>query len=1327
MTVTIDQKQEALSLFGQQERDIVSAALYKEIITKKASKKKDKSIRAQFRARMSEIDIEKLKKPWMSTKSFVLLDTEEKLVNYVDGILSDKSIWQDIRYDGNLMPAVAVDTETHGLDTRIIIERHPDGTATYHLNIEIAGICLSADGMCGVYIPLFHEIGNNVPLEVCRRELQRLFDVSHLIFYHAKFDREVMRQTVGIVFRDYPYYDDVQGLHFSNDPKAELDDDGFGMGGEGLKGLSRDLLGMEQIELEDIAKVKAEEDLTPEEIRYNASLPIRRAAKKSDFKDLGFQECSKCGGKDGKLQLVLTPTMVGDEITGYTSHLECFLSTCNTKDTGPKPIKKNPRVHYAPFMWVPTDIALWYAAADAICTWLLWQKERGEAYGRKLVHKIDGELIDTLSWMERQRFLVDTEAHARLVKWSNETKLRMKAELARIANEEGWIEDPDNPDSKFNVDSTNKDLPELLFKLKGFIPTKFTDKGKPSCDAETLMDLLKIHPHDKFLLALDKYKEYVALHPEKLSYDKRDNSARIYLKPFTVAGGRLAAAGGKFDRDGGFNMNIQAIKTVGGNWWVKGDVLEPDYIKEEDVEPREESELDPSCFQEAKDIKDDQGNTVPKDSPDYAKFATISGFHESNGKWIRQAPGIMRNHIANFLGFSICLVKSCTSCAHKHGVLIPKSRLDANQILNIRSLFIAPPGYTFFTSDLSNIEMRVAANQSMEEKFIKEFLEGSGDFHTLTASTVFEEFNDPNTSKARRKELRSLAKIINFALLYGGTEYTIYENMKKQNPDITMADTKKMVDAYWAGVPQFRAWCDAKQKTAREEKICETPTGRIIKFESAMKSLGLYEPTKEQMKNYFEYLKLRKAARELEASIEKAEKQNDELMDDNETAMMKVELKEVKRIMDVLYKDPDSGVRNAIEYNKFMSKIQRVSVNAPLQGLAGDFMRIMLNKIRQWIMNECPAVQSVVLVHSSVHDEIDYSVLNPYTPFVVPRITRKMKLRKFHQRRGWPVPVEADTEYGRSWDVAHHLTGDDGHKPAGWTQVPGMAEYIPADFDLDSINKLFRSCVSDKPEARERAKKWMETNLHPRACSAIKHIFEAKSPEEARQQLFATLHLHEYWKIDETPDDQDELLETLEQFEARCGLTTANRGFYPEDGWLHAVALYKAIRKAVPKLGPAPVEEELNEVSVSVSLDTPDESLETEDVPTDQAAAPDEMKSTVVTVLDDEDDLLYEQPKKKAVVMPSVALEQAIAPKPEPVTQDKVEVVVPEPSMPTIQPVLIRDNITLREFKELLKDLRFKMSSGTVEVMWQGEVVPIPHVSLNSAIPEKFLEKKNED
>jgi hypothetical protein len=161
---------------------------------------------------------------------------------------------------------------------------------------------------------------------------------------------------------------------------------------------------------------------------------------------------------------------------------------------------------------------------------------------------------------------------------------------------------------------------------------------------------MKRHPGDEFLEALADYKKYVALHPENLHYDPQDKSACVHLKQGVVAGGRLAAAGGKFELDGGAGLNIQAVKKVQGNWWLKGRVLEPDHVAEEDVEPHTEEELPGFCFKDGK-----------------------------------QAPGILKNHIANLLGYTICLIPGCKTCKEKFGILIERGRLDANQVVNMRA------------------------------------------------------------------------------------------------------------------------------------------------------------------------------------------------------------------------------------------------------------------------------------------------------------------------------------------------------------------------------------------------------------------------------------------------------------------------------------------------------------------------------------------------------------------------------------------------------------------------------------------------------------------
>jgi DNA polymerase I-like protein with 3'-5' exonuclease and polymerase domains len=1369
-------------------RENLSVEALKTTKKKKAApkEKKDRSLRGLFRALMGSLDIEKMKKPWMSKKAFTLISAAEELHAYVDSILLDPSCWKQPYFNSDFTcPIVAVDTETHGLDTRIITEviwvkDYATGGMVpqqiHELNVEIAGICLSADGIKGVYIPLYHEDGNNVPAEVVRYELQRLFDAAHLIFYNAKFDREVLRQTVGITFRDHPYYEDIQVLHYSNDPKAKLDDDTFTGGGEGLKGLSRDLLGIDQIELDELGKVRAEVEISPEEAEAIRLRPnwIKLSKKQQYFCDgcqfvtggpvcadcrtkptvkgckgcgrspeelrLGCGVCGNplrkitcdgCGGEAINLRIQTVPTPTGEIIE---RRFECAKAECCTKVSYKKAGLK---MQYVPFMWVPSEIAVWYAAADAICTWMLWdhkpRREKPEdpdpdilhveAQKRKVVHKIDGQLIDTLTWMERQRQHIDVARHERLMKWNERNKAEMLDNLRQIANRHGWQEDSDDDgkvfeETRFNPNSKN-DMPKLLFDIKKFTPSKLTSEGHRSVDASVLADLLKAHPHDEFLRALSSYKEYVALHPESLSWDPRDKTARIYLKQSVVAGGRLAAAGGDFDKDGGVSINIQAVKKVEGNWWVKCDLLEPDFINAADVEPREEKDLDPSCFVEAKkdEVLSEEGRVLEVSDPIYAESAEKMGFNLRNGKWMKKAPGIIANHIANYLGYAVCLVPGCESCKEKHGVLIKKTKIDANQIMNLRALFIAENDeWTFLCTDYSNIEVRGAANISGEPELQKIFLEGDGDHHALTASKVFaEEWNDPNTTKARRKFLRGVAKIINFALQYGGSEFTIYENLKELIPDITLEKAREMVDTYWAGVPKFREWCEGKQKVAREDMLCYTTTGRVIKFRTAMKALGLTEPTEEQRSLMFDYYRLRKKYREWTARAEESKSEED-----------KEQARSYKEHMDRLWNDPDTGVRNAIEFNKFLSKIERVSVNAPVQGLAGDFMRMSLNRIRIYCTEIDPLIQAVLRLHNSVHDEIDYTVKNLYLPYVVPRLTRLMKLRKLHKAQNWPVPIESDTEYGNSWDVKYHLTGDDGHKPSGWTDTKGMEEYLPEGFTLEVVDKLVRAIASGDQARIDKAHAWFEGIVHDRAMEAAEHAFWSDikdkkpntDPASIKKQIIAALQLHEYWTIDSI-DDGEELPETFEQFEARCGLTPADRGFMPEGGWLFTVPQDRVKRKPVPVLGKAPevipetevtlevVEETVEEEEAQMSMDYPNAINVHRIGETEEPEKPAEYVEVKVGEFEKvepakapEEDMFYEAPKR-----PPVA-----------------EVTKPVESPVTVNPEVwvLREDLSPDESRELKKHLGTGMGHYTVTISYQGFTKTFPNCYRNT-VPAHLL------
>jgi hypothetical protein len=371
-------------------------------------------------------------------------------------------------------------------------------------------------------------------------------------------------------------------------------------------------------------------------------------------------------------------------------------------------------------------------------------------------------------------------------------------------------------------------------------------------------------------------------------------------------------------------------------------------------------------------------------------------------------------------------------------------------------------------------------------------------------------------------------------------------------------------------------------------------------------------------------------------------------------------------------------------------------------------------------------------MHGSVHDELDYAVKNPYIPFVVPRITRLMKLRKMHANRKWEVPIEADTEYGRSWDVSYHLTGDDDHSASGWTDIEGLENYIPDMFSPHVVEGLTRALLSSKESARNKADAWLKENLHARAYKTVHSAFWTrdkegnKSPvtDEAviRKQITASLQLHEYWLIDEVPDDQDASLETLEQYEARRGLTASDRGYMPEGGWLHSVPLDRVKRKAVPVLGEAPVvvpEVDTDETLEEVAPVTPQLTFEAERVATPTVvtveaapAALPEVVTPAAGVDDDADEIFFPAPRKRVSATAVKA--------PEPVPLPSPVVAAKPPADPLPPGLRTLRNLTEDELDQLAQEIGRPFGSNTLSVIFEGEVMTITK-AVFTEIPESYL------
>jgi DNA polymerase-1 len=133
----------------------------------------------------------------------------------------------------------------------------------------------------------------------------------------------------------------------------------------------------------------------------------------------------------------------------------------------------------------------------------------------------------------------------------------------------------------------------------------------------------------------------------------------------------------------------------------------------------------------------------------------------------------------------------------------------------IRRAFVAEPGHVLISADYSQIELRVLAHLSGDPALAEAFTNGV-DIHDRTAERVF-----GANSGLDRHELRRRAKIINYALLYGKTAFTLAKDI-----GVPQQAAQEFIDAYFAGYPSVRAYIDRTLADARATGVVRTMTGR---------------------------------------------------------------------------------------------------------------------------------------------------------------------------------------------------------------------------------------------------------------------------------------------------------------------------------------------------------------------------------------------------------------------------------------------------------------------------------------------------------------------
>lgn len=152
-----------------------------------------------------------------------------------------------------------------------------------------------------------------------------------------------------------------------------------------------------------------------------------------------------------------------------------------------------------------------------------------------------------------------------------------------------------------------------------------------------------------------------------------------------------------------------------------------------------------------------------------------------------------------------------------------------------RNAFIPEdPDWMFVTSDFSAQELCIIAYGSQDPVWLKVLRKG-GDLHGTCAELIFKEkwtrlgaTNEIRKATAEGKKLRTHVKVINFALAYGASYFSISKSL-----DISEQEAKDLIKMYYATFPKIKGFLDMLGKFGENKRYIRTakPFKRIRHFD----------------------------------------------------------------------------------------------------------------------------------------------------------------------------------------------------------------------------------------------------------------------------------------------------------------------------------------------------------------------------------------------------------------------------------------------------------------------------------------------------------------
>jgi DNA polymerase I-like protein with 3'-5' exonuclease and polymerase domains len=153
------------------------------------------------------------------------------------------------------------------------------------------------------------------------------------------------------------------------------------------------------------------------------------------------------------------------------------------------------------------------------------------------------------------------------------------------------------------------------------------------------------------------------------------------------------------------------------------------------------------------------------------------------------------------------------SCRNPNNQQIPRDK-------GFRQAAEAPQGWSFVVADFGQMELRLAAALSMDERMIKAFQDGE-DLHTITAAAIYpDKTDDPAELKARRQ----VAKSANFGLLFGSGAKGLRDYAGATGITLSLEDAEVIRDTFhktYQGIHTWQRDCaDVADKSKNDKWAC---------------------------------------------------------------------------------------------------------------------------------------------------------------------------------------------------------------------------------------------------------------------------------------------------------------------------------------------------------------------------------------------------------------------------------------------------------------------------------------------------------------------------